>query len=208
VRLATSVADEQINSIQRMLDVHGTLPSPEEIRARGKSDTRYLGPDAQFRYERTLEPPTTDEGFTSVERREFVRTPSDRANRAVIVDFDSIIDARMIDALRHRHAEGWLLFAHAWRPNIARGQITMDYVNGEIEKARAALGVEIDVGVCPHDAGPPICWCRKPIPGSILEFAARRGVAVDRSLVVASSAADRTMGERLGSHVVDVESFL
>ena len=62
----TDVANAQINSIHRMLDAHGTLPSPEIIRERGKLDSRYLLPDAQFRYERTLEPPTLDEGFASV----------------------------------------------------------------------------------------------------------------------------------------------
>ena len=91
--LATTVADAQINSIQRMIDVHGRLPTPEEIRQHGKSDTRYLGPDAQFRFERSLEPPTIEEGFISVESREFVRAASVRPNRAVILDFDALRDA-------------------------------------------------------------------------------------------------------------------
>jgi hypothetical protein len=196
VWLATSVADAQINSIQRMIEVHGSLPTPEAIRARGKSDTRYLGPDAQFRYERTLEPPTIDEGFTAVESRAFVRTERARAHRAVIVDFDAL--ASIGDALRQRHRDGWRLFAHAWRPGASAAE-----VEREFESARIAFGIEIDLACCTHEAGPPVCWCRKPIPGSVLEFAARRDVALDRSVVVASSAADKTMGERLGAMVVD-----
>ena len=91
VWLMTDVANAQINSIHRMLDAHGGLPSPEIIRERGKVDSRYLLPDAQFRYERTLEPPTLDEGFASVEVRAFVRTPSDAEGRALIFDFDDLV---------------------------------------------------------------------------------------------------------------------
>jgi histidinol phosphatase-like enzyme len=57
---------------------------------------------------------------------------------------------------------------------------------------------EVDVATCPHDAGPPTCWCRKPLPGSPIEFAMRRGVSLERSVVVGSSAADRTMATRVG----------
>ena len=64
-------------------------------------------------------------------------------------------------------------------------------------KLRELLGTDVDVACCPHDAGPPICWCRKPIPGSALEFAMRRGVALSQSIVAAASAADRTMAERI-----------
>ena len=69
--LDTQLPDAQINAIERMIGAHGSLPSPEEIRARGKQDTRYLGPDALFRYERAVEPPVEDEGFTIVQRRAF-----------------------------------------------------------------------------------------------------------------------------------------
>ena len=73
-----------------MLDVHGSLPTPDDIRQRSKKDTRYLLPDAQFRYERSLEPPAPDEGFTFVEVRAFVREPVSGAGpaRALILDFD------------------------------------------------------------------------------------------------------------------------
>ena len=38
----------------------------------------------------------------------------------------------------------------------------------------------------------------KPIPGSLIEFAMLRGVALDQSVIVGHSAADKTMAERLG----------
>ena len=46
---------------------------PEDLKARGKSDHRYFGPDAQFRYQREVEIPSEDEGFRSIEKVAFER---------------------------------------------------------------------------------------------------------------------------------------
>jgi aryl-alcohol dehydrogenase-like predicted oxidoreductase/histidinol phosphatase-like enzyme len=209
--LATTVADAQINAIRRMIETHGSLPSPEEIRERGRKDTRYLLPDAQFRYERTLEPPTADEGFASLEKREFAREPEHAARRALLLDFDDLVggdppilraagvnvDAARRELLDRHRKDGWLLLVHAWRPQIARGEITTTEMDACFAALRDLVG-EVDVATCPHDAGPPTCWCRKPLPGSPIEFAMRRGVSLERSVVVGSSAADRTMATRVG----------
>jgi aryl-alcohol dehydrogenase-like predicted oxidoreductase len=201
---STKIGDAQINAMIRMIEVHGSLPSPEEIRERGRTDTRYLGPDALFRYERSLEPPVAGEGFTAVEERQFVRRGRpDADKRALILDYDHLTPERRGSLARYA-ADGWLLFAHAWRPQIARGAMTRDDIESEFLRTRADLGVDITFACCPHDAGPPICWCRKPLPGSILEFAIERGVALDRSIVVGTSAADRTMSQRLGTPFHDV----
>jgi aryl-alcohol dehydrogenase-like predicted oxidoreductase/predicted kinase len=215
VWLATDIGNAQINAIMRMLDAHGRLPTPEDIRERGKRDPRYLGPDAQFRYERTVEAPVVDEGFTTVDVRTFTRTQSQGAP-ALILDFDDVFDLSTEevttapgrhDVLARYRAEGWLLFAHAWRPDVARGRLAQSAVEASFAQARERLAVEIDLACCPHDAGPPICWCRKPIPGSVLEFAVRRGVSLTRSLVIGRSASDRTMAERLGAECRGSESF-
>jgi diketogulonate reductase-like aldo/keto reductase/histidinol phosphatase-like enzyme len=221
VWLTTDVANAQINSIRRMLNAHGRLPTPEEIRVLGKRDTRYFLPDAQFRYERTLEPPAREEGFTSVDVHAFVREPEHAARRALILDLDDLvgrgtpllraddlaIDVSWHDRLaRHRDA-GWLLFVHAWRPQVERKETTLAEVEACFAKLRDLLGADVDVACCPHDAGPPVCWCRKPIPGSVVEFAARRDVALAQSIVVGTSAADRTMAERIGARFEPSESF-
>ncbi len=211
--LMTDVADAQINSIRRMLEAHRSLPTPEEIRERSKKDPRYLLPDAQFRYERTVEPPTLDEGFVSVDTRTFLRGSVDAEARALILDLDDLvgrgapvlhadhitIEQTRLETLARHHHSGWLLFVHAWRPQLARHETTREDVDACFAKMRELLGHAADIACCPHDAGPPVCWCRKPIPGSVLEFAWRREVALDRSVVVGTSAADRTMAERLGA---------
>ena len=205
--LQTDIGDAQINAIRRLIDVHGSLPTPEVIRQRSKMDTRYLLPDAQFRYERTLEEPTSDEGFEEVERR----APTPRApqgeNRALILDLDQLTgdDSRpLLETIARYRSEGWLAFVHAWRPHIARGGTTAATVEQEFSSLREALGGDFDWAYCPHDAGPPVCWCRKPIPGPLIEFAIRRNVALDQSIVVGSSAAERTMAERVGATIENV----
>ncbi len=204
---STAIGDAQINAITRMIEVYGSLPTPEEIRERGRDDPRYLGPDALFRYERTVETPVADEGFTRVEERPFARRPRpNAANRAVVLDYDDVT-AECRESLARHAADGWLLFAHAWRPQVARGALTLEEVQQGFVRTQADLGVDITFACCPHDAGPPICWCRKPLPGSVLEFAINRGVALDRSLVVGSSAADRTMAQRLGATFRDANEF-
>ncbi len=223
VWVTTGIADAQINAIARMIEVHGRLPTPEEIRTRGKDDPRYFGPDAQFRYERSVEPPVLDEGFETVDEHPFERrlSRSDGAARAVVLDYDDLVEASpgsdaakphgaIIRSDRRRTLEryardGWLLFAHAWRPDVGAGRLTLDSVYEEFARVREAL--EIELACCPHPAGPPICWCRKPIPGSILDFALRAGVALDWSLIVARSQADRTLAERLRVPIIDSDHF-
>jgi histidinol phosphatase-like enzyme len=183
-----------------MIEVHGSLPTPQEIRERGKRDTRYLLPDAQFRYERTLEVPTTEEGFESVTARSEKREAIRGQHRAVILDLDHLkSDAASRVALARYQSEGWLVFVHGWRPQVARGELTTASVDAEFAALSRALGGEVDWAFCPHDAGPPVCWCRKPIPGQVIEFAVRRSVALDQSIVVGGAAADRTMAERVGA---------
>lgn len=191
--LRTSVAEAQVNSILRMIEVHGSLPMPEEIKARAKIDPRYLLPDAQFRFERTLEPPTVEEGFESVEEIPFGRAPSWGNGRALLFDFDLLLTTSpaVLDSYRQ---DGWRVFAHAWRPR------------GSAPELPAEFGT-VDVAVCTHEAGPPVCWCRKPIPGSALEFVTRHGVDPTRSIVVGDSAADGTMAERIGASFRDVREL-
>jgi aryl-alcohol dehydrogenase-like predicted oxidoreductase/histidinol phosphatase-like enzyme len=223
--LRTSIADAQINAITRLIEAQGRLPSPEELRERGRQDSRYFGPDAQFRYERALEPPVIEEGFSTVEKRSFLRRQPAGQSRAVILELDGVlcdsasgaasvfesddlvIPSHRRDVLRRYHAEGWKLFAHAWRPQVGRGELNADAVTRTFDRMREVLGLDIDAGYCPHDAGPPVCWCRKPLPGLPLAFSMRHGVRLEDSIMIGRSAADRTMGQRLRMTLVEPAEF-
>jgi aryl-alcohol dehydrogenase-like predicted oxidoreductase/histidinol phosphatase-like enzyme len=223
IRVDTSTPDAQINAIGRMIDAHGRLPSPEELRTLGRSDHRFFGPDAQFRYDRQLEPPSAEEGFTAIDVRPFIRRPLSGCDaRALILDFDEGIcdsatpvlqpdDVAIPEARRDRlarlHADGWLILALAWRPGIAAGSMTREDAVACHERAGQLLDIPVTFDHCPHRAGPPICWCRKPLPGLVLQFATRRRVALDRSILIGRSSADRTLARRLGMAVHDPTAF-
>ncbi len=217
VRLATSLADAQINAVTRLIEAYGNLPTPEEIRARGRSDHRCFGPDAQFRYERQVEPPVLEEGFATIEVRAFVRRSNPAFDRpAVIFEYDGVLcgsasgapvvldpDDVVIPGGRREeiedyYAHGVCLLAIAWRPQISEGKTSEARVRACFERTRSLLGTNIDMAFCPHAAGPPVCWCRKPLPGLVLQFAHRYQLALDRSTLIGRSQADRTLAARLG----------
>jgi aryl-alcohol dehydrogenase-like predicted oxidoreductase len=60
----------------------------------------------------------------------------------------------------------------------------------------------VETAVCPHGGGPPVCWCRPPLPGLLLEFSRRHGVDPARSTLVGTSAAHRTLAATLGARLV------
>ena len=53
--------------------------------------------------------------------------------------------------------------------------------------------------VCPHDGGPPRCWCRPPYPGLLLAYAASHDIDLGRSEVVGTSAAHERMASAVGA---------
>jgi aryl-alcohol dehydrogenase-like predicted oxidoreductase len=192
VWLDTDVGDAQINAITRLIAAHGSLPMPEDLKARGRSDHRYFGPDAQFRYQRDMEPPREEEGFKSIERRSFQRKAKRTGDsRAVFFDPGEVTETN-IAALRRHHGDGWLLLGIAWRPSGER---------------QTLADLSYEYRECSHTAGPPVCWCRKPLPGLVLEAAMKHDIDLANSIIVGGSAADKTMAGRLGMRLVQLADF-
>ena len=191
VYLETSVADAQVNAVLRMIEAHGRLPTPEEIREKGRHDHRFFGPDAIFRYEREVEPPELEEGLEHIERRAFVRNWPRGERRAVFFDHGAVT-AEQIEQLQDFARAGWLLISLVWRPDA-----DSEAIAAEVSDARSRLGLEFEAAWCVHPAGPPVCWCRKPLPGLVLEFAARYYIDLQESRIIPASTADSTLATRL-----------
>jgi aryl-alcohol dehydrogenase-like predicted oxidoreductase/histidinol phosphatase-like enzyme len=217
VRLVTSLADAQVNAACRLIELHGKLPMPEELKALGKSNPAFFGPHAQFRYEREVEPPLLEEGFARIEDRPFARRPrNDFEQKAIVLEYDDVlcISARCapvalephdvalppatVELLHPYRDAGFKLLAIAWRPQISKGETTHAAVLACFERTKALLGMDIEFDYCPHPEGPPRCWCRKPLPGLVLQFAFRHRLALEKCIYIGRSQADQTLAARTG----------
>ena len=115
-----------------------------------------------------------------------------------------------VDALRALNRAGLALVVVTNQSGVGRGYFpaeALERQHGRLRELLAAESVELaGIYACVHapDEG---CGCRKPLPGLVLEFALQRGVALDRSVVVGGSAADRTMAQRLGMAHHELDEF-
>ena len=194
--LDTPLAQAQVNLAERVLEVLGSLPSPEELRARARQPG-LVAPTSQMRAVRELEEPDLDEGFATVERVPFAReAAAGRTGAGVLVaaaalgrpGWEVALDGCDPDAPH-------LLFD--WRPGGA-----VDLLDEPATRLARRIRSRIEPALCPHPAGPPVCWCRPPLPGLAVAFAVRNGVDLTRSTVVGTSPAHRTLATALGARAV------
>lgn len=218
--LSTSVEEAQVNAATRMLTKYGRLLGGDEIRRATKKDVSAFGPTVQFRYQRDLEPPIEAEGFATVETIVFERQ-RDRSltNRALIVWIDGVLRAgRSGDAardvfsargevLRRYRADGWQLCAVSWQPEIAEKTMTPEQADAHFAHLQQTLGVTMDVVYCPHGAGAPDCWCRKPLPGLGVVLIDRHQLDPAQCLYVGAGPQDPGFARRLGFGYVDAADF-
>lgn len=226
VHLITEVPDAQVNAITRMIEVLGHLPTPGELRERGRTDPRFFGPDAQFRWLRQVEPPVPEEGFASIEERTFARAPRSGGTRpAVFIEFDGglcvsargdgvalhaddvVVVADQREFVERQVAEGRRVIGLAWRPQVEQGTVDVATAQAAFDRVRDLHAGVIDILWCPHVAGPPVCWCRRPLPGLVIAAALSDGLDPSRSLMIGRPPADRTLAERLGMAFRDVSEM-
>jgi hypothetical protein len=217
VWLSTTVEDAQVNAASRMLAKFGRLLGPEEIRQTVKQDVSAFGPGVQFRYQRDLEPPHPSEGFSRIETIPFVRAiDTSFTNRALIVWCDGVLTRKgtMADVVVERGAilgrhvqEGWRVLGLAWQPGIADGTVTIDDVDAAHALVQARLGIAMDILYCPHAGGPPVCWCRKPLPGLGVVLIQRYRLDPSQCIYVGGGTQDPGFARRLGFQYRDAGEF-
>ena len=93
VWLDASIEDAQVNAVMRMVRKYGAFLSPDEIKKASRKDPNAFGPSVLFRYRKGFEEPTTIEGFASVERVAFKRSPAspDYTQKALLLDYDGTL---------------------------------------------------------------------------------------------------------------------
>jgi hypothetical protein len=142
---------------------------------------------------RELEPPTADEGFVGVEQVPFARAPARRGRGGVFVAAAALRQSGWKDALREADGQApHLIFD--WSP-----EGSVDELGGLAKELQAADPGPVETALCRHPAGPPICWCRPPLPGLPLNFARAHNVDPSRSILIGTGSAHRTLATTLGS---------
>jgi aryl-alcohol dehydrogenase-like predicted oxidoreductase/predicted kinase/histidinol phosphatase-like enzyme len=231
VWLSTTVEQAQTNAAWRLVSRHGVLPGDRELEALRKRDAGAFLPTVQFRYLRELEPPQLSEGFSRIETVPFERRHDPAfTNRAVIIWCDGVVlrsrsgqrfptgpddvdvPPDRAAVLRHYRDEGWLLLGLSWQPEIALGTQSVQGARAIFVRMNELLqsckpGLEIEVEFCPHAAGPPQCWCRKPLPGLGVVFVHRHRLNPARCMYVGAGSQDPGFARRLGFTHCDANEF-
>jgi aryl-alcohol dehydrogenase-like predicted oxidoreductase/histidinol phosphatase-like enzyme/predicted kinase len=189
----------------------------DEPRSGATRDVSAFGPAVQFRYQRELEPPHPSEGFSRIDTVQFERArEASFTNRAVIVWCDGVLsrsrsgrrvpssadDVEVFEergaVLRRYQQDGWGVLGLSWQPEIAEEVLTAEQVEGIFARIQERLGVAIDVLFCPHGGGPPVCWCRKPLPGLGVVLIQRYRLDPASCLYVGAGPQDPGFARRLG----------
>ncbi len=198
VWLDTPLAQAQVNLVERLLDRFESLPTPEQIRAAARREPWLMLPNSQMRARRELEPPSEDEGFSSIERVEFTRVPTDEGRPGVFVGAGAAASIGISDALRQADpSTPHLLFD--WTPDAAAISL-----RPAADRLASALTGVLELASCPHPGGPPTCWCRPPLPGLPLAFARAHSIDPARSTLIGCTSAHRTLATTLGARYVAV----
>jgi len=205
VWLSTSMEDAQTNAVGRIVTRYGRLPSDKDLARLRRSDVAAFLPGAQFKYRRELEPPDVSEGFSRVDVVAFMRRrDSGFTNRAVIVSCDEVSDlVHLAPQLREFHDAGYRLLGISWQPEIEQGKRSEDDVKAMFARECDRRGLEVDVECCPHAAGPPRCWCRKPLPGLGVVFVHRYCLDPAQCIYIGAGPHDAGVARRLGFTFLD-----
>jgi aryl-alcohol dehydrogenase-like predicted oxidoreductase/predicted kinase/histidinol phosphatase-like enzyme len=221
----TEVDDAQVNATWRMVARYGRLLAPEELRAAGRRDPGVFPPGVQYRYQRELEPPEPAEGFSQIDVVPFERrTDPGFTERAAIFWYEGVLrrsrsgrrtpaspdDVEVLpgrrEVLERYRADGWRLLGLSWQPEVSEGGMSTEWVAACFARTHDLLGADLDLLYCPHPGGPPVCWCRKPLPGLGVVFVQRHRLDAARCVYVGDGS-DRAFARRLGFQYREAGEF-
>jgi aryl-alcohol dehydrogenase-like predicted oxidoreductase len=186
VWLDTPLAAAQVNAAQRLLERHGRIPEPDELRALSRRDPSTFAPTVQLRSQRELEPPSADEGFAAIETVPFERAGDPDATRSGVAVALGALEAGDLELPPAQPGDPPLLI-FAW-------------TDADLDPSAIAARFDrpIELAVCRHGGGPPRCWCRPPLPGLLLPWQRRQRIDPARCLLFGVNATHRRLAEALG----------
>ena len=197
VWLDIPLAQAQVNLVERLLARFGALPEPEELRRLSKTEPGVLAPTSQMRAWRELEPPSADEGFTVVRRVPFEREQSAGGTPGLFVARAALRGEAWEVAIAPLGASAAPALLFDWSPDGRAHDLAADGA-----RLAAELSGPVETALCPHGGGPPICWCRPPLPGLLLAYVRERDIDPAAWILVGASPAHRALAETLGARYV------
>lgn len=237
----TSFEDCQVNVLNRMWDRYGTVfLTPEEIKAHPEAskDPNMLPIIAMFALRKKLDgdkkagvpsgKPTKSEGFASIEKVPFVRSPSKGTRKAIILDYDGTLRADCKDehgthyptavdqvkalpgrteVLRSYIEKGYLLIGISTQSGIGKGDVDQDTVDACFQETNDQLGLGIPVYYCPHYNFPVSCYCRKPQAGLGVKVTRIFDLDPAQCIYVGDMTTDQTFAERCGFQFAWADTF-
>ena len=121
-------------------------------------------------------------GICRVEQVPFVRGARPRTRAGVFVAAAALEAARLGGRARRRRSP-----RASPRVRLEPGRhASMGSTRSSASLAARVAG-PVETALCAHPAGPPICWCRPPLPGLPLAFARAHGVDPARSILVGAA---------------------
>ena len=140
-----------------------------------------------------------------------------RFQRAVFLDRDGVINRAIVregkpyppanlseleilpgvsEALEQLHAANYLLIVVTNQPDVARGTAKKE----DIEQMNTLLSSQLPIDgfkTCYHDNGDG-CFCRKPLPGALLQAAKEHNIDLSKSFMVGDRWRDIEAGASAG----------
>jgi histidinol phosphatase-like enzyme len=120
-------------------------------------------------------------------------------------DVEVVLDRANI--LRQYRDAGWRVLGLSWQPEIAEGRQTAEGARAIFARMNELLGLEVEIEFCPHAAGPPRCWCRKPLPGLGVVFVHRHALDPAQCVYVGGGPQDPGFARRLGFRYCEATDF-
>ncbi|MCA9540144.1 MAG: HAD-IIIA family hydrolase [Myxococcales bacterium] len=216
----------QFNAARRLLARYGRHLDPRELQRADPDAPNTFPPVVISTYQRSFEPPTVEEGFAAVERVPYARVlgPEYR-HRALLLDYDGtlristgrhpyptrpeevqVLPGRAEILQRFRDA-GWRLLGVSNQSGIAAGTLTPEAAEACFAETHRQLGLDLELRYCPHPAGAPKCFCRKPMPGFGVEFIERHHLDPAACLFVGDLPSDARFAAACGFRYHDAADF-
>jgi histidinol-phosphate phosphatase family protein len=222
--LSTSIENAQFNAAQRIWDKHGRLLSPSELGA--SKDPNVYSPVVLFSYRKKYEPLSLDEGFAEIKEIPFVRADSPYDGKALFLDYDGnlrecvggngkypitkdqvrILPGR-VEILKQYQDHGYRLLGVSNQSGVAKGILTKEKAQEIFEHTNELLGLDIEIGFCPHRSVPLSCFCRKPMPGFAVHYINKYRLDRSKVLMIGDLTSDKTFAFRGGVKFVHTDTF-